>query len=492
MLVVGGLAILVLWLAWTSRRWPLVHDAPIMHYIAWRILEGAAPYRDLFDMNFPGTYALHLGVVGLLGTGDAAWRAFDLAWLAAGSLAVAALAAPWGGVASAGGALFFAAHHLAGGAGQAGQRDFLLCPFLLLGALGVARWLEAPAAAPAGGAPGAGAPRWRALVGAGLALGAAITIKPHTAVLAAALGAFVVAGGRGPRRAAPAALYAAAVLAPPAASVAWVGALGALPAWRAIVLEYLVPLYARLGRPPSWGFHRWQAWIPVAVALGVTIGATVRRRRLTSRHAVVLAGLGYGIAHYVGQGKGWEYHVYPAAAFASALLFAELGRLLRARRPLAGAALAASLVAAVVMLGAKGAEAADAAWIADKERRVAAIVAALRGRLAPGDLVQVLDTTGGGVHALLRLGVAQPTRFVYDFHFFHDTSAPVIQALRAELVRGLDARPPRCIVVLDEGWPAGGQERIAAFPELADRLGRGFRPAARGDGWVIHAQRDDP
>ena len=46
--------------------WPLVHDAPIMHYVAWRIAEGAVPYRDLFDMNFPGVYLLHLLVVTTL------------------------------------------------------------------------------------------------------------------------------------------------------------------------------------------------------------------------------------------------------------------------------------------------------------------------------------------------------------------------------------------------------------------------------------------
>ncbi|MGH7392510.1 MAG: hypothetical protein ACREM3_24090, partial [Candidatus Rokuibacteriota bacterium] len=95
-LVLGGLAAVVGWLAWTSRGWGLVHDAPIMHYIAWRIGEGAAPYRDLFDMNFPGTYLLHLAVLRLLGPGDTAWRVFDLAWLAAGAAAVAAFAAPWG------------------------------------------------------------------------------------------------------------------------------------------------------------------------------------------------------------------------------------------------------------------------------------------------------------------------------------------------------------------------------------------------------------
>src|SRR5215467_9359935 len=128
LLALAGLAARLLWL---SRHWPLVHDAPIMHYLAWRITEGAVPYRDFFDMNFPGVYLLHLGVLRTLGPGDAAWRVFDLGWLAVTAVSIVALARPWGVVASAGGALFFAVYHLASGPWQTGQRDFLLCPFLL-------------------------------------------------------------------------------------------------------------------------------------------------------------------------------------------------------------------------------------------------------------------------------------------------------------------------------------------------------------------------
>ena len=69
--VVLALATVTVALAWRSRSWPLVHDIPILHYLAWRIGEGAAPYRDLFDMNFPGTYLLHLAVLRVLGPGDA-------------------------------------------------------------------------------------------------------------------------------------------------------------------------------------------------------------------------------------------------------------------------------------------------------------------------------------------------------------------------------------------------------------------------------------
>ncbi len=467
-------------LAWRSRGWPLIHDVPIMHYIAWRIAEGAVPYRDLFDMNFPGVYVLHGVVLRVLGPGDGAWRAFDFAWLGLGAAVVAALASPWGGVAAMGGALVFAAHHLAGGAWQAGQRDFLLCPFLLAGALGVARWLERG--------------RVLDLAWAGLALGFGVTLKPHAIVFAGALGVLVaVRLWRSSAGAVAAVVFASAVAAAPVAVVLWLATLGALPAWRAIVVDYLLPLYSKLGRPPAWGFHRWQVWIPLGVAVVVSVAGAASARRFSARHLVVTLGVLYGIAHYVGQGKGWEYHVYPLSAFTAALAFAELAPSLRARRWMTAGPVLAALLIAAVMFQIKGAEAAAAAeggWISDKAQRVKAVTADVRARLRPGDAVQVLDTTEGGIHALLRLGVAEPSRFVYDFHFFHDVDTSVVRGLRAELVRDLRARPPRLIVIFQRGWPADGYERVDAFPELRRLLAIAYRPDADGEGYVIYAKRD--
>ena len=40
--LVAGLAGMTLFLAWRSLGWPLIHDAPLMHYVAWRIAETAA------------------------------------------------------------------------------------------------------------------------------------------------------------------------------------------------------------------------------------------------------------------------------------------------------------------------------------------------------------------------------------------------------------------------------------------------------------------
>jgi hypothetical protein len=477
--LVAAYAAVAVWLLADSLPWPLIHDAPIMHYIAWRIAHGAAPYRDLFDMNFPGTYLVHLAALRTFGMSDAGWRAFDVAWLAVTALTLAAFARPWGWAAAAGSALFFAVYHLSGGAWQAGQRDFWLVVFLILGALGVTRWVSGRASA--------------SLACGGLALGAGITIKPHALLFAGGLAAVVlVVGLRGASGVlAPLAIFLGATAVVPAAVTAWIVAVGAFPAWGDIVLHYLLPYYVHLGRPSSWAFYRWHVWIPIAVAVGLSLGHAVLARRLTVRHTIAALGVVYGLIHYFGQGKGWEYHLYPLAAFAALLAFAELTAAL-ARRRLLGLPLAASLALALALLAQRGVEAADADWIRDKENLVRAMAHDLAA-LGPGETVQVLDTTVGGIHALLRLGAVQPTRFLYDFHFFHDEETAEIRALRAEMIRDLTARPPRFVVLAARGWPEGGPERIARFPELSRWLAEGYRVVEDRPAYIVYEKkRRDP
>jgi len=176
---------------------------------------------------------------------------------------------------------------------------------------------------------------------------------------------------------------------------------------------------------------------------------------------------------------------------AAVLLFAEIERARAGGRRLALGSLVVGLVASAWLLGVKGAEAADSGWIVMKERRVTGLVGDLAARTKPGDLVQVLDTTDGGVHALLRARVTEPTRFLYDFHFFHHPDAPMIRRLRSELLRDLRARPPALVVLWEAGWPAGGYQRVDGFPELRDWLAAGYEMARQGDGYRIYAKRHD-
>jgi hypothetical protein len=477
-----ALAILFLGLAWMSRGWPLIHDAPILHYIAWLIRDGATPYRDIFDMNTPGVYLIHLLVIGTLGHGSVAWRVFDLGWLGLTMLAIAGFVRPFGRGAAAVAALLFGVYHLAGGQWLAGQRDFVLCAFLLAGA----------ALVTSGSSAGRDERIVRTTLG-GLVAGFGITLKPLSAlflVLLVVLAAVDAARQR--LRWWPAALAVpAGSMVAPLATVGWVAWTGGLEAFVATFADYVIPLYARLARVSprtalSWWPFGWQVWGLFVVLVGAAAVPLDRTQALAGvRRRVALAGTAYGVIHFGVQGKGWEYHLYPLAMFACVCA----GMATRvSSRPVRWIA-AGAIALLTLTLAAKGVQETRPAWIVEKARRVGRIVADLEPRLEPGDTVQVLDTSEGGIHALYTLGVRQPTRFVYDFHFLHDQDHPVIRALRAEFMSALAAHPPKLVVLLEHGWPRGDYGRLAGFRELAGWLAAGYRIDREGDGYRIYAQR---
>ncbi len=459
-----------------------------MHYIAWLIAQGAVPYRDAFDMNLPGVYLIHWAVLSMGGAGDLAWRLFDLAWLAAvGGLLFAHGRRLGDRGAAAASALLFALYHLSGGAWRVGQRDFLLCLSLLGGAWGVARSLEQ------GGA-------LRPLVWAGLALGAGMTVKPQAGLYWLGCAAAAAWGAWRERRsvAASAGAVLGAGLLVLALVFGWLGWRGGLGAFLAMLTGYLLPLYSHVGRVSAWqafGWYRygWLLW-GLLGALGLLASLGPAPVGAGARRALALLGVGYGWLHFSLQGKGWEYHLYPLAFFLCALVpfalastgFASERAPWPARRRVAALVVLAALV---VTLGAKGVEALDAPWVAEKARRVAALSRDLTPLLAAGDTVQVMDVTEGGIHALLRLGVRQPTRFIYDFHFFHDQADPRIKALQAEFVAGLDSARPAAIVVMRDAWNEPGYERLREVPGLMPLLDRAYTLAVEGDAYRIYAKR---
>jgi hypothetical protein len=133
----------------------------------------------------------------------------------------------------------------------------------------------------------------------------------------------------------------------------------------------------------------------------------------------------------------------------------------------------------------------DAEWIVKKERRVSEIVSFLEPRLAPGATVQTLDTTEGGIHALFRMGLRQPTRFLYDFHFYHDIGQPVIERLRAELVTRLAEAPPTFVLAFRDNWLRHDFSRFDEFPALKDLLNRRYRVLREAGGYRIYEKLND-
>jgi hypothetical protein len=279
----------------------------------------------------------------------------------------------------------------------------------------------------------------------------------------------------------------------------WLARSGGLGPFWEVLTGYALPLYSQVEPVAPWqalGWYRygWPLWGSLG-ALALLGLAMPRVDAWGARRLLAAAGALYGIAHFALQSKGWEYQLYPLALFCSALAASALARAGQAAgspRRLIGPAALGLLALLVVTLGAKGVEALETPWIGAKARRVAAVVRDLEPLVPPGGSVQVMDTTEGGIHALLRLRLAQPTRFLCDFHFFHHAGDPRVEALRAEFQAGLAARPPAALVVFRDAWPRGGYERLEALPALARLLAERYRLAVEGDGYRIYAKRRDP
>ncbi len=86
--------------------------------------------------------------------------------------------------------------------------------------------------------------------------------------------------------------------------------------------------------------------------------------------------------------------------------------------------------------------------------------------LPPEGTIQPLLFTG--MHkALVEMRLQPHTRFIYDFHFYHDVTHPYIRKLRHEFITALTNSPPSLILLQKASWPYKGYERIEKFPEFS-------------------------
>lgn len=105
----------------------------------------------------------------------------------------------------------------------------------------------------------------------------------------------------------------------------------------------------------------------------------------------------------------------------------------------------------------------------------------LKKNLHPDDTVQTLDWNGGATHGALLAGARPATRFIYDFHFYHDVSKPCIQDLRRRLLREMDRSRPRFIVQStgERSYPQGA-DTASSFPELDHLIATDYRLVKAG------------
>ena len=91
----------------------------------------------------------------------------------------------------------------------------------------------------------------------------------------------------------------------------------------------------------------------------------------------------------------------------------------------------------------------------------------LRARSRPGDRVQVLDTTGGGIAAVLKAGLEPGSRLMYDFPVYSDPSAAATTQMRADMIHDLAKFHPRFFLVYRQSWgPRNSYRSLNTFPAL--------------------------
>lgn len=158
-----------------------------LDYMGWQMLEGAVPYRDFIDMNWPGVLWLHALSTFLFGNHLWSWRALDFIVLALSAVLLQDLLTRAAGkTAAAISWLLYPLFYISLGQWFSGQPD-MTAGQLLLGAL----WCHVR---------GYETPSWRWQLGTGLFLAAAMLNKPTVGVLGPLLMAQAVLAGMPARR----------------------------------------------------------------------------------------------------------------------------------------------------------------------------------------------------------------------------------------------------------------------------------------------------
>jgi hypothetical protein len=442
----------ILW----SWRWPLVGDASQIHYIVFLIGHGQAPYRDLGDMNMPGTYLIEMAAMKAFGAGALGWRLFDFALLGCAAAALRVVTRRAGWMAAIFAAALFALAHGRDGLEQAGQRDLSMA-VLLIGAT-AALFLAIRQRSSA------------AIFVFGLLAGIATTIKPTALPLSVAQLAIVLFVLRNAasrvaqaQEAGPVKLQYPAAMALAGMAIGPLIAFGFLLSQRSVgaflaAMHGIVPYYASLGHKPL-GYLLEHSTSPFIALIFVWIAVLLLARPpLNWERGLLLAGAVFGLSSYILQARGFPYHRYPEMVFLLPLMaidFVEALAMLRRangtrtkRMRVAGGLAAAAIAFAGLFLAPQSALQIHRFrwWETDFNSTLETNLDRLGGAALSGQ-IQCIDWVTGCETTLYGMKLVSATGLLEDFLIFGKADVPVVAKTRKTFGDEVFEHPPRVIVV---------------------------------------------
>src|ERR1700690_4309577 len=387
-----------------TAHWKQVNDPAQLSYLCFLMDHGMAPYRDLLEINMPGIYLVNWSVMHLLGEGSFAWRIFDFSLMGAAALAMIVIARPYDWLAGVLGATLFALYHGRDGAGQAGQRDFIIAVLLLCAYAFLFEFFRRR--------------RQWTMFAFGLCAGMSATIKPTP--LPFVLLILVLTAIRLRRAGEPIlrpTLYALLGLLVPFAIVGafLVSKHSVGSFWYLLSVD--LPFYKNLGRISFTKLMAMAASPSVdALALIALAIALLKWRGWNWESNLLVAGIIFGVASFFVQGKGSPYHRYPMFAFLFLWVGLQIVTGLRARGAV-GILATTGLVFALILLPIYLRETSRKVWDTQFSDSLAADLNHLGGHELSGH-VQCIYMQADCADTLYRMRLVQSTGLFYDYLIF--------------------------------------------------------------------------
>ena len=471
-----------------TAHWKQVNDPAQLHYLCFLMDHGFAPYRDILEINMPGTYLVNWSVMHTLGGGSAAWRAFDFGLMGIAGAAMIVIALPYDWLAGFLAATLFILYHGRDGAGQEGQRDLIIAVLLLCAYAFLFYAFRS-------------CRKWPMLA-FGLCGGIAATIKPMPLPFMLLL--LLPAAIRWKRMGEPVLRPLFYALLGLMAPVAMVGAFlishhSLSSFW--YLLDVELPFYQGLGRVPWPMLLSLTATASVKTIALIALAIGVMKRDWWNWEGKLLVGgILFGITSYLAQGKAFPYHRYPMLAFLFLWAGLQMIPALRARRivrilAVAGVGFAAILAPIYVN------RSIHKVWDPKFSDSVAADLNQLGGGALSGR-VQCIDMPADCDATLYRMRLVQSTGLFYDYLIFGSSRQRVIRDVRGTFWRQFQRNTPQVVVVGTGLYPYGrGYSKLASWPRFQQELAnhyvlyvdRSFPPAESGArAYRIYVEKEVP
>lgn len=465
----------VLGFLYGTWRWPLTRDSALMHYICFLMQHGHAPYRDIFDINLPGSYLPNWWLQWAFGPSALAWRLYDVTLLAIVGLSFYTIVRPYSRFAALWAACLFAVIHGRDGMENAGERDLFAAALMVAG-------LAALLSAKRSGRD------WPALL-FGVAAGVAITVKPTTLAFLA-LPLVDLLTGITSREKAKRRLRLALCgwLLPLLFCTFWLIHHGSLHAflYNAMVLAR----YHASSGHASWHFLLYDSvspLMPLVTTFAVLLvwrkyGQALTSSVLDDRNVrlILWSAVLCGFLSYLAQRRAYPYHRYPFLIFLLLLIAIELEASLKSRDfrlwlSIAAIAWSSFLLAPVSAWKAAGYQGATGALEAQLVNDIR-LTGEEHGVSSLNGQVQCLDSVSGCIGALEHLQVEQTSGHLYDEFLFHAADDPAVRHMRQSFAQQMLSHPPVIFVITDPLFPSGPDHygKLAQWPEFSQWLNENY------------------